>query len=376
MLLEHASNSALVPLGCAVPDADLLQSQRLNLMLARAARQHGSRNNVYGALRGELNLRQEISRRAMRIGHALSPDDVIITNGCTEAVTLALTAIAKPGDTIAVESPTYFGLLHTLEVLGLKALELPTDPAHGVNIEALVRLLDTEPVAACMLSSSFSNPLGALMPESNKRELLAVLARHVIPLIEDDVYGEIHFTRERPRPFIALEGGGNTIYCSSFSKTLAPGYRIGWIVPGGYAQKVLDHKLAFSLCGAVLPQIAMAEFLASGAFDSHMRRLCRLLEENLLRLTRAVEASFPAETRVSRPAGGFALWVELPKEVDSRALFDEALEHGICFAPGDIFSASRRFRNCLRLSAGSRWSDRMEMEVRRLGELARMQISA
>jgi len=375
-LLEHASNFTLVPLGCAVPDAALLQSNRLDLALARAARQHGARYNVYGAPRGDLRLRREISRRAMRIGHALSPDDVVITSGCTEAVTLALTSVAKHGDTIAVESPTYFGLLHTLEVLGLKALELPTDPTRGVNVDALARLLETEPVAACMLSSSFSNPLGSLMPEAQKRELLALLARHAIPLIEDDVYGEIHFTRERPRPFIALDGGANTIYCSSFSKSLAPGYRIGWIVPGAFTQQVVDRKLAFSLCNPVLPQVALTDFLASGAYDAHMRRLRRLLEENLLRLTRTIEASFPAETRVSRPAGGFALWVELPRGFDSRALFDEALEHGICFAPGDVFSASRRFRNCLRLSAGSTWSERIDKGVRRLGELARAQLSA
>lgn len=375
-LLEHASNSALVPLGCAVPDAALLQSHRLDLALARAARQHGARYNVYGAPRGDLRLRREISRRAMRIGHALAPDDVLVTNGCTEAVTLALTSVAKPGDTIAVESPTYFGLLHTLEVLGLKALELPTDPTLGVDADALARLLDTEPVAACMLSSSFSNPLGSLMPEAKKRELLALLAQHAVPLIEDDVYGDIHFTRERPRPFIALDGGANTIYCSSFSKSLAPGYRIGWIAPGAFAQQVMDRKLAFSLCSPVLPQVALADFLASGAYDAHMRRLRRLLEENLRRLTRAIETSFPAETRVSRPTGGFSLWVELPRGFDSRALFDEGLEHGICFAPGDVFSASRRFRNCLRLSAGSTWSERIDKGVRLLGELARTQLSS
>lgn len=374
-LLEYASNSALVPLGCAVPDAALLKSHRLDLALARAARQHGARYNVYGPPRGDLRLRREICRRAMHVGHALSPDDVAITSGCTEAVTLALTSVAKPGDTIAVESPTYFGLLHTLEVLGMKALELPTEPTNGVNVHALARLLDTQPVAACMLSSSFSNPLGSLMPEVQKRELLALLAQHSIPLIEDDVYGEIHFSRERPRPFIALDCGAKTIYCSSFSKSLAPGYRVGWIAPGAFAQQVLDRKLAFSLCSPVLPQVALADFLASGAYDTHMRRLRRLLEENLLRLTRAVETSFPSETRVSRPAGGFALWVELPKGLDSRLLFDEALEHGICFAPGDVFSASRRFRNCLRLSAGSAWSERIDKGVRRLGELAHTQLS-
>lgn len=374
-LLEHASNSAFVPLGCAVPDATILQSNRLDLALARAARSHGARYNVYGPARGDLRLRTEISKRALRVGHALSPEGMLITNGCTEAVTLALTSVSKPGDTIAVESPTYFGLLHTLEMLDLKALELPTDPTCGINVDAFARILETQTVAACMLSSSFSNPLGSLMPEAQKRELLAMLSRHAVPLIEDDVYGEIHFTRERPKPFIALDGGANTIYCSSFSKSLAPGYRVGWIVPGAFAQQVMDRKLAFSLSSAVLPQVALADFLASGAYDSHMRRLRRQLEENLIRLTRAIEASFPAETRVSRPAGGFALWVELPKGFDSRILFDAALENGICFAPGDVFSASRRFRNCLRLTAGSTWSDRIDKGVRRLGVLAHTQTS-
>ena len=369
-LLEHASNSALVPLGCAVPDGGVLQSKRLDLALARAARQHGARYNVYCPPHGEPHLRQEIARRALRFGHALSPDDVLITNGCTEALALALTAVANRGDTIAVESPTYFGLLHTLEMLGMKAFELPTDPAHGIDIDALAHLLATETVAACVLSSNFSNPLGSTMAEAGKRALLALLARHAMPLIEDDVYGDIHFGRERPKPFIALGGGANTIYCSSFSKSLAPGYRIGWIAAGAYTQRVMERKLAFSLCSPVLPQVALADFLASGAYDAHLRRIRHIFEENLARMTRAIEASFPADTKVSRPAGGFVLWLELPRRSDSRELFDKALEQGICFAPGDVFSASRRFRNCLRLSAGYEWNDRIKNGIQRLGQLA------
>lgn len=375
VLLEHAGNSELTPLGCAVPDAQLLQSQRLDLALARAARQHGARHNVYGAPRGEASLRSEIAKRAMRAGHALSPDDVQITAGCTEALTVALMAIAKRGDTIAIESPTYFGLLHTLEVLGLKAFELPTDPTRGVDVGALARLLDAEPVAACVLSSTFNNPLGSAMGEPEKRAVLALLARHAVPLIEDDVYGDIYFGRDRPRPFIALDGGANTIYCSSFSKSLAPGYRVGWIAARAYSQQIMERKLAFSLCGPVLPQVALAQFLASGAYDAHLRRIRRVFEDNLGRMTRAIEASFPAQTKVSRPAGGFVLWVELPRGFDSRALFDAALAEGICFAPGDVFSASRRFRHCLRLSAGHAWNDRIEAGVGRLGRLAKAMLA-
>jgi len=370
VLLEHASNPALVPLGCAVPEATMLQSKRLDLALARVARKHGSLHNVYGTVHGDAKLRAEIANRSMRVGNAVSADRIIITNGCTEALTLALSAVARRGDTIAVESPTYFGLLHTLEVLGLKALELPTDPTRGVDVDALAHLLETESVAACMLSSAFNNPLGSAMSDDDKRTLLSVLAQHGVPLIEDDVYGDFYFCRDRPRPFMALDGGANTIYCSSFSKTLAPGYRIGWIVPGRYSQQVMERKLAISLCSAVLPQVALAEYLSGGEYDAHLRRMRRMLRENVVRMTRAVEANFPSETKVSRPMGGFALWLELPKRFDSRALFDAALEQAICFAPGDVFSPGRRFRHCLRLSAGSAWNERVEDGVRRLGRLA------
>ncbi len=370
-LLEHSSNRAFMPFGCAVPDGGLLGSKRLDLALARAARQHGTRYNVYSGPQGELSLRNEIAKRAMRIGHLLSPDDVVITSGCTEALTLALMTVAKPGDTIVVESPTYMGLLHTIEVLGLKAFELPVDPTRGIDIDALAHLLETERVAACALSSTFNNPLGSGMAEADKRALLAVLRQRNVPLIEDDVYGDLYFGRERPKPFIALDGGANTIYCSSFSKSLAPGYRVGWIAAGRRTRRVMERKLAFSLCGPVLPQVALAEFLASGTYDTHLRNIRRLFQANVAHMARAVEASFPPETKMSRPAGGFVLWLELPSRFDSRALFDKALVQGICFAPGDVFSASRRFRNCLRLSAGHGWNEQIEGGVRRLGRLAR-----
>ncbi|RKP49356.1 PLP-dependent aminotransferase family protein [Trinickia fusca] len=374
-LLEHAADTTLVPLGCAVPDSALLEAHRLDRALAHAARTNGTAYNVYSAPRGELRLRQEIAKRAMRWGHAVSPEDIVVTSGCTEALALALASLTEHGDTVAIESPTYFGLLHTLEVLGLKAFELPTDPTSGVDVAALERLLATETVAACVLSSSFNNPLGSTIPEAGKRQLLRLLETHAVPLIEDDIYGDIYFGRERPKPFIALEGGANTVYCSSFSKSLAPGYRVGWVMTGALMPRIVERKFGFSLTSAVLPQVALAEFLTSGGYDQHLRRIRRLFQDNLARMTSAIEASFPAGTRVSRPDGGFVLWVELPKRLDTRALFDDALEAGICFAPGDVFSASRRFRHCLRLSAGHVWNTSIDEGVRKLGALAQAALS-
>ena len=368
-LLQHASNPKLVPLGCAIPSADLLDGSRLDRMLARTARERGADYNVYTPPHGDARLRGEIARRALRWGQALAPDDVVITVGCTEALVLALRAVARPGDTIAIESPTYFGLLHALEALDLKALELPTDATEGVDLGALQTALAGNKVAACLLSSSFNNPLGCTMPDEKKFAVLDILARHDVPLIEDDIYGDIYFGEERPRPFIALDKRGNTIYCSSFSKTVAPGYRLGWVVGGRRTQRILDAKAALTLCGAALTQVAFAEFLASGGYDGHLRRIRRLFAANIDQMTRAIDTSFPSGTRVSRPAGGFVLWLELPQGTKTRALFHRALDQGICFAPGEVFSASGRYANCLRLSCGYPWNDRLARGVARLGGL-------
>jgi DNA-binding transcriptional MocR family regulator len=368
-LLEHASDPKLVPLGCAIPGSDLLDASRLDRHLARTARERGRDYNIYTGPQGDPQLRREIARRTLRWGRALSGDDVVVTVGCTEALILALRAVTRPGDTVAIESPTYFGLLHALEALGLKALELPTDATEGIELAALQEALATKRVAACLFASSFNNPLGCTMPDAKKLAVLDLLARHDVPLIEDDIYGDICFGPERPKPFIALDRRDNTIYCSSFSKTVAPGYRIGWVAAGRHLSRILDAKAAFTLCGSVLPQAAFAEFLASGGYDGHLRRIRRVFARNIEMMTRAIDRSFPAGTRVSRPAGGFVLWLELPQQVKTRPLFQRALDEGICFAPGEVFSASGRFANCLRLSCGHSWDERIERGVERLGVL-------
>src|SRR6266853_3501265 len=369
-LLEYAADPQLIPLGCAIPSAELLAAGRLDRFLARAARVKGMDYNHHTVPKGEPLLRREIARRALRWGQALSPEDIAITCGCTEALTLALKAVSQPGDTIAIESPTYFGFLQVIEALDLKALELPTDANSGIDLAALRKALQGKSIKACLFSSSFNNPLGCTMPEHKKVAVLDLLARHAVRRIEDDIYGDIYFGKQRPKPFMALDPHGNTIYCSSFSKTVAPGYRIGWIAPGHHMQRVLESKFAFTLCGPALPQAALADFLASGGYDSHLRRTRRTFEDNIHQMSRTIDKTFPKGTRVSRPAGGFVLWLELPRPLKSRELFNQALDKGICFVPGDVFSASDRYANCLRLSCGHSWQARIEKGLKTLGEIA------
>ncbi len=375
VFLEYAHDPAYVQLGCAVPDQAFLRSDRLDALLARGARRHGARHNIYNSAQGIESLRQEIAKHAMRDGRAVPPEDIIVTNGCTEAVTLALLTLVRRGDTVAVESPTYYGLLHTLEALGIKVLEVATDPVRGVDPEALGRLAREHPLSAVVLASRVNNPLGCVMKEEDKLALLKELKKRSIPLIEDDVYGDICFGREISRPFHVLDPEADVTYCSSFSKTIAPGYRIGWVYARRHVQRLTDAKLALNLCSPTLAQMALAEFMASGAYEGHLRKLRVSLEANLMELRRAVEACFPADTRISRPHGGFSLWVELRRGADTQKLFAAALERGICFTPGEIFSGSRRFKNCLRLSAGSAWDSRMHAGIRVLGELVRGQLA-
>jgi DNA-binding transcriptional MocR family regulator len=375
-LLEYAARPELVPLGCAIPSAEMLAAGGLDRFLARTARIKGAHYNIYTEPRGDPDLRAEICRRALRCGQLLTPDAVAITNGCTEALSLALRALTSRGDTVAIESPTYFGLLRVLEALGLKALELPTDADEGVEVEALEKALKSRPVAACLFSSGFNNPLGCAMSEEKKRAILALLGSHGVPLIEDDIYGDIYFGPARPKPFMALDPDADITYCSSFSKTLAPGYRVGWIATRRHIEAALEAKFALTLCNAALPQAALAEFLSSGGYDSHLRRIRRAFAENIDRMTHAIDRSFPKSTRVTRPAGGFVLWLELPDTFDARELFGRAIARGICFAPGDIFSASKSHTNCLRLSCGHLWDDRIEASVEALGAMAAEMLAA
>src|SRR4051812_26383365 len=339
-VLAYAGDPSYAPLGCALPSAGLLAAERLDRHLARCARVHGRTYNIYADPRGDAELRDQISARALRLGHAVPPEGILITNGCTEALNVALSVTARPGDTVAIESPTYFGLLQVLEARGLRALELPTDPVKGIDVAALDKALGLRRVAACLLASSFNNPLGCRIDDARKAQITKVLTRHGVPLIEDDIYGDISFGEDRPRPFAAISPKADIILCSSFSKTIAPGYRIGWLAANRRHDEILAAKFALSLSGAALPQKAMADFLKSGGYDAHLRRIRNVFADNIDRMRRTVDRSFPPQTRMTDPKGGFVLWLELPAGFDADALYARAISERICFVPGGLFTAS------------------------------------
>lgn len=365
----------VVPLGTAVPAPEYLPAEALNRLLARAVRRYPVEASSYDFPPGSLRLRQEVARRLLEAGCARGADDLVITSGATEAVMLCLRAVTRPGDTVAVESPSYYGLFQLLEALGLRAVEVCTDPRSGLCVDSLEALLRRgEPVRAVVLVPNVHNPLGGVMPDEHKQRIAELLGRRRVPVIEDDTYGDLAFGPQRPRSLQAFDRHDNVLLCGSFSKTLAPGYRVGWVAAGRRRAELLKLKLVFSLATASPTQLAVADFLASGGFERHLRRLRRAYTENLGLAAEAVARHFPDGTRATRPAGGNLLWVELPAGADALALHETALARGVSIAPGPLFSASGRFANCLRLNCAVPWSERVEKGVATVGALAKAQL--
>lgn len=370
-LMSDHSDPKLVPLGVALPSPDLLPTVKLGQMMGSISRRLGAAGGGYDMAPGSEFLRKEIARRSLEWGWALKPQDLIVTNGATEALSLALRATCQPGDTVLVEAPTYFGLAHMLRECRMKALPVKVESANGIDMEAAEAALRKKRVAACVLSSSFSNPSGVLIPEERKQQLVALATRYQVPLIEDDIYGDLQHEGARPRCFKTFDKEGWVILCGSFSKTLAPGYRVGYIAGGQWHSRILHLKKCTTLANATLPSLAIAEFLKNGGYDRYLRRLRVQFREQTARMREAVVETFPEGIGLSRPQGGFLLWCELPKQVDSVKLSRQARASGISIAPGPLFSADGSFTHFIRLNCGYPWEARIERSVGILGDLVR-----
>ncbi len=318
---------------------------------------------------GNQRLKREIAKRYLRNGMSVSTDDIVLTHGAIEALNLCLNAVTRPGDAVVVESPTFYVALQALQRLGLRAVEVPTHCREGIDLGRLSQVIDLYGPKACWLMTNFQNPLGSLMPEAKKRDLVDLLARHDIPLIEDDVYAELYEGNVAPLPAKAFDRRGLVLHCSSFSKCLAPGYRVGWAAPGKWTKDVERLKLMTILSGSVPVQAAVAEYLQEGGYDRHLLALRRSLHTQRDGLFDAVSRNFPEGTKVMRPAGGYFIWVELPVGIDAMALHRAALAQGISLAPGPMFSARGEFQHHIRLSCGHQWNGTLERATRTLAKL-------
>lgn len=369
-VLGSVKDRDVVPLGSAFPSPQLFPMAQLARGLTAGLKRLDPWRTVEDLTPGSARLREQIALRYRLDGLEVSADEIVITNGALEALNLSLQALTRPGDTVIVESPTFYAALQALEQQHLKALEVATHPRTGIDLAALAQALERHTVKACWLMPNFQNPLGSLMPDANKQTLVELLAARGVPLIEDDVYGELHHGTRRPPPAKAWDRAGGVLHCASFSKSLAPGYRVGWVAAGRHAQAIERRKLMTTLSAAVPSQLALSEYLDRGGYDRHLRRLRQALARQQTLALRTIARHFPAGTRVARPEGGYFLWVELPASVDALALHRLALAQRISLAPGQLFSTDRRFRHHVRLNHGHPDDPRFESALQTVGRLA------
>ncbi len=368
-LYQTESADALY-LGRAIPNLSLGTLKPLQQSLAALTRRGELRGLSYDYIFGCDELRKQITRIAVDSGCNLSADEVIITSGCQEALASSLRALTQPGDTVIVDSPSFYGSLQAIEACGLRVLELPTHPEQGISLEAMELALEQWPIKACLITPTFNNPLGYTMPDDRKARLVELLARYDTPLIEDDIYGDLAYEAPRPRTLKSFDREGRVILCSSFSKSLAPGLRVGWVAPGRYASRVMHMKYISSMSSATLPQLAVADFISRGGYDRHLKKVRSVYMRGRDYLLEWITRYFPEGTRASNPQGGYLLWVELPATVNSMALTTAAMEQGVGVAPGELFSSTGKYSHHIRLNYADCPTAKMEKGVKMLGEIA------
>lgn len=375
-VMEAVLDKDKLSFAAATPEALLFDEERVRRALSRAVLQHRRSLCDYDASgTGEPGLRKAIARQALDLGCSLAPDDLLVTASCTQATALALRAVTRPGDTVAIESPTFFGFLQVLAQMGLKALEIPTHPRQGMSMDALQLAMETQPVKAVLVVPTLSNPLGAIMPTAERQRLARLAQTHGVAVIEDVVFCGLTEPDARFNAVRSHDPSGFVMVCGSFSKTVAPGLRLGWVDAGRWRDQVLHEARMTGVTQLIPAQAALAELLNQTGHAAGLRRLRARLRQRLAEARALIGQSFPPGTRVTDPRGGYSLWVELPAGMDSLSLYHRASAEGISFTPGTMFSSSGRFEHCLRLGVGA-WTDAHRQALRRLGAMARAQREA
>lgn len=371
-LLDARNDKSITALGGGSPDVSQPTLKPLWKEMSRLVQHNGGDIFNYDELPGRRELREQIARLMLDNGAVMTADDIVITSGCHAALSIALLSVCKPGDIIAVESPSFYGTMQLLRGFDIKAIEIPTDPQTGISIEALEMALEQWPIKGVILVPNCNNSLGFIMPDARKRAVLALAQRYDIAIFEDDIYGELANDYPRPRTIKSWDIDGRVLLCSSFTKTVAPGLRVGWIAPGRYHDRVLHMKYASSGTNVPTTQLAVAAFIREGHYHRHLRRMRQIYQSNMDTWTCWVREYFPCGICVTRPQGGFLLWVELPEHVDMVCVAKQLCRMKIQVAPGSLFSASGKYRNCLRLNCALPPTEQHRAVVEQLGDAVRI----
>lgn len=368
-VLQASRDPNIVPFGSAFPDPELFPQRQLMRSLISVSHNLKPTDAINNLPPGNEALRKMLAQRYAQQGITVSPDEIVITNGAMEALNLSLQAVTEPGDWVVIENPAFYGALQAIERLKLKAVAIATDARDGIDLAQLEEALQRWPIKACWLMTSQQNPVGFTLSRERKQQVVALLAAHQVALIEDDVYSELWFGEEKPLPAKAFDQQGTVFHCGSFSKNLVAGFRVGWVAAGRYARRVQRLQLMSTISTSAPMQLAIADFLATRRYDSHLKRLRQTLEKRKQLARQALRRVLPAAAHINESEGGYFLWIVLPEKVDTRQLYHQALACGISIAPGHLFSSGEQYKHCFRFNTAWPWDEKAEAAVETLGKL-------
>jgi len=374
LAMVRPAKAGEIALGFAAPDITSSSLKPLTRTLSHLSQRHSLRTFDDEDIQGCFELREQIARLLIDSGSHMDASDILITNGCREALSIAIRCVCKPGDIVAVEKPCFHAGIQLLHGLGMNLLEIPTDPTTGISVEALELALDQWPIKAILVTPTGNNPLGYNMPIERRKALLRLAQDHDVAIVEDDVYGELSYPFPRPATLTSMDDTGNVMLCSSFSKTLAPGLRIGWIAPGSYMNRAIHMKYISTGPTASLPQLAIVDFIQQGHYLKHVRRMRSQYQHNRGLITGWIMDYFPCGTRISRPQGGFLLWIELDKRIDTQWLNRRLSDLGISIAIGAVFAAAAKYDSCLRINYARQLTDDIKNAIQRIGEVVKQRL--
>jgi DNA-binding transcriptional MocR family regulator len=368
-LLDRIKDPQHVPFGSAFPSPLHFPLAKLADHMVASVRRMQASDTVSDIGQGDFELRRQIALRYQLDGTQTDAADIVVTNGALEALNLSLAAVTQPGDSVIIESPSFYAALQAIERMGLRAIEVPSHPEHGIDLQALEQAIIQHQPKACWLMTNFQNPTGSLMREDKKQALVALVTRYQLPLIEDDVYRELYFGKRRPLPAKAWDTEGWVMHCSSFSKSLAPGYRVGWVSAGRFTDQITRLKISTTLATSIPAQHALASYLAKGGYDKYLRQLRHQLMLQQLQYSQALHQHFPAQVRFNLPQGGYFFWMQLPPACDSLQLFQQSIAHNISLAPGHMFSSQQQYADFIRFNYGHPLTTHSLQAIQTLGKL-------
>lgn len=374
-IIHAPANRDLIPLGSANPDGRFVARRKFYRLLAKHSRMQSlqpDRVSYYAASPGNQALRQQLAIHHSAYLNHCHADDFVITTGAQEALALALQATTKPGDTVAVESPSFYGLLQCIEALGLKVLEVPSYPHQGLDLDILEECFQRWHVKAVLSNPNINNPQGFIMPDKHKQRLIELANQYDAAIIEDDVASELYYLGHRPRPLKSFDTQDRVLLCGSLSKTLDSSSRIGWVIAGRYHEQVNYLKYVTTMGSTAIVQAAAAEYLQSQNYERHLRSIRRIYRQRQQFLHELMDQYCSSKTNISHAQGGFLSWIQLPENVEGMWLYEQACQKGISITPGEVFSTQEQFKHHIRLNYAT-LDDTLEnrQAIRILGELIR-----